>query len=41
MTRGSTGVNLGRKARFGAAGHVEVPELTSIGMRDSELQGIW
>jgi hypothetical protein len=32
---------LGRKARSGAAGHVEVPELTSIGRRGPELQGTW
>jgi hypothetical protein len=25
----------------GAAGHVEVPELTSIGRRGPELQGMW
>jgi hypothetical protein len=36
-THGSTGAHHGREARSGAIGHVEVPELTSIGMRGSEL----
>jgi hypothetical protein len=40
-TRGSTGAHLGRKARSGVAEHVEVPELTSIGRRGPELQGMW
>jgi hypothetical protein len=40
-THGSIRVHLGRKARSGVAGHVEVPELTSTGRRDPELQGMW
>jgi hypothetical protein len=40
-THGSTGAHLGGKARSGAAEHVKVPELTSIGRRGPELQGTW
>jgi hypothetical protein len=40
-THDSTGVHLNRKTRSGAVGHVEVPELTLIGMRYPELQGMW
>jgi hypothetical protein len=37
--RSSAGAYLGRKTRSGAAGYVEVLELTSIGRRGPELQG--
>jgi hypothetical protein len=40
-THGSTGAHLGRKARSGTAGHMKVPELTSIGRRGWVLQGTW
>jgi hypothetical protein len=40
-TCGSTGAHLGRQARSRAAGHMEVPELTSIERRGLELQGTW
>jgi hypothetical protein len=40
-TRGGTGVHLDRKVRSEAAGHMEVPEPTSIGMRGPKLQGSW
>jgi hypothetical protein len=34
-------LNSARKVIYRAAGHVEVPELTSIGRRGPELQGTW
>jgi hypothetical protein len=37
----STGAHLSRKARSETAGHVEVSELTWIGRRGPELQGMW
>jgi hypothetical protein len=40
-THDSTRAHLGREVRSGAAGHVEVPELTSIGRRGPELHGTW
>jgi hypothetical protein len=40
-TRGGTRAHLSRNARSETVGHVEVPELTSVGRRGLELQGMW
>jgi hypothetical protein len=40
-TRGSIEAHLGRKVMSEIAGHVEISELTSIGRRGPELQGMW